>query len=195
MQRAIQFGFDQNPYIETASGAFLYASNPVFKPEDIAHSLSHVCRFAGHCRVFYSVAEHSLLVAEIMRFFEWGDPFEGLLHDASESAIADIATPFKNFLSDYHRFERILETRMRAQFNLPDTITLECKLADTIALALEAEALIPSKGTGWPMFTDSVLYYAQDFKADCGPTFGITGIETVRFAWLNEFNNYWEARK
>lgn len=38
-------------------------SGPAPNPETIAHGLSHLCRYSGHVKRFYSVAEHSLWIA------------------------------------------------------------------------------------------------------------------------------------
>lgn len=60
--------------------------------KDIAHALSLKCRFTGHCRTFYSVAEHSMRVAELVR------PelkLAALLHDAAEAYLPDFARPIK----------------------------------------------------------------------------------------------------
>ena len=64
--------------------------------EDIAHSLAYQCRYTGHTRQFYSVAQHCVLMAENKDLP--GDPLAKLLHDAAEAYIGDIAKPWKNLL-------------------------------------------------------------------------------------------------
>lgn len=61
--------------------------------EDIAHALSNICRYTGHTRSFYSVAEHSVRMAKSPELE--GDPMILLLHDAAEAYFGDIATPLK----------------------------------------------------------------------------------------------------
>ena len=78
------------------------------KPEDIdikeiAHNLSQICRYAGATPGFYSVAEHSVIVAEMMydnvNLIENNSnvlaAMYGLLHDAHEAYIGDIIYPVK----------------------------------------------------------------------------------------------------
>jgi hypothetical protein len=60
---------------------FCAPGESAFTIEDIAHGLANICRYSGQCNSFYSVAEHSLLVSEVAKGFE----FEALLHDAAEA--------------------------------------------------------------------------------------------------------------
>ncbi len=70
--------------------------------EDIAHGLSYTCRWNGHTRTYYSVAEHSIGVME--RYEAYARPrgvytkkgsLAALLHDAEEAYWGDIPSPIK----------------------------------------------------------------------------------------------------
>lgn len=73
--------------------------------EDIAHELSMLCRFNGHCKEFYSVAEHSVYVS-----YEIDEEFAliGLLHDAAEAYLGDVPTPLKKLLPEFKRADNQL---------------------------------------------------------------------------------------
>lgn len=94
--------------------------------EDIAHALSMQCRFNGHICEFYSVAEHSLKVSELIEELG-GAPslqMQGLLHDASEAYICDIPKPFKDYLDEYLTVEEVLQTTIRHKL-IPGNIELD----------------------------------------------------------------------
>jgi 5'-deoxynucleotidase YfbR-like HD superfamily hydrolase len=99
-------GWSGRPFILTYTGkVFPYddVSPDNIDIRDIAHSLSHLCRYTGHTTMFYSIAQHSLLVSEKMP----GGPEEklvGLLHDAAEAYTNDLASPLKKYLisNTYH---------------------------------------------------------------------------------------------
>lgn len=74
--------------------------------EDVAHSLAMQCRYAGHSLRFYSVAEHSVLMARWFRaqgMAEYALP--ALLHDATEAYLVDVPRPVKPFLPGYKEAE------------------------------------------------------------------------------------------
>ena len=74
--------------------------------DDIAHSLSRLCRFAGHVESFYCVAQHCLLMDQL-------EPQIGLhclLHDAAETYLSDVPAPVKGLFPAFQEVERnILE--------------------------------------------------------------------------------------
>lgn len=109
--------------------------------EDIAHALSQYCRFGGHTRYFYSVAQHSCLVHDAMP----DQPvlrLQALLHDATEAYMGDVVKPLKLVLYDYQKIEARLERIVMRAFNLPEALLPQVKLADLTALATEKRDLL-----------------------------------------------------
>lgn len=135
-------------WIRTASGIKFDIFNPKVKDvnvEDIAHSLSRLCRFNGHLGTsLYSVAQHSVFVSEIV---EPEFALEGLLHDASESIIGDLISPVKALLPDYSKMEKRIDNVMIKAFGLRSgkKCKTAVKTADIIALLTEARDLVIHK--------------------------------------------------
>lgn len=121
--------------------------------EDIAHHLSHLCRFTGASRVFYSVAEHSLLVAQIVAEAAPDEPrtqLAALLHDATEAYLTDLATPVKALLPGYRIMESMAWLAISQAFDVPIAMPDAVKRADLLALAVERRDLMPAHPEIWP---------------------------------------------
>jgi 5'-deoxynucleotidase YfbR-like HD superfamily hydrolase len=83
-------------WIQTYQGGCFEPFNPhpdQIHIRDIAHALALTCRFTGHCLDFYSVAQHSVMVSQIVSHKH---ALAGLLHDASEAYLTDVASPIKH---------------------------------------------------------------------------------------------------
>lgn len=130
----------------------------VFNPDpgdvdirDICHALSLQCRFTGHTREFYSVAQHCVLVAANCPS---EDALYGLLHDASEAYLSDIARPIKkhpDFGPFYLEAEARVQDAIYTHFELdPNAVPSSVKDADDILLRTEARDLMPSEFPIYP---------------------------------------------
>jgi hypothetical protein len=114
--------------------------------EDIAHALALQCRFAGHCREPYSVAEHSVRASLYVRGIG-GDREEqlaALLHDASEAYLVDVPRPVKPHLVGYKAAERAVQTVVNRWAGLRDCADRGSFVhqADEVLLATEARDLM-----------------------------------------------------
>lgn len=136
-------------WIQTYTGQKFYPLDP--NPEnivieDIAHSLSLLCRFNGHCREFYSVAEHSVRVSQLVpdELSLWG-----LLHDAAEAYVSDMPKPVKIQIPDFSEHEEKLLKVIANRFDLSYPMPLEIKEADEIMLATEKRDLMDTAPESW----------------------------------------------
>jgi 5'-nucleotidase len=142
--------------IHTVSGRWIDPLAPdraSIEIEDIAQALANQCRFGGHCRAFYSVAQHSVLVADVYeeRGASAAEALAALMHDASEAYLVDLPHPLKHrspLGAPYRLAEARLEEAIRARFDLAPPGP-ELKEIDRAMLASE-RAAIASGGDPWP---------------------------------------------
>jgi hypothetical protein len=118
--------------------------------EDVAHALSMLCRYGGHCRRFYCVAEHSVLVS---RMVSRASAFAALMHDATEAYLVDMPKPIKTGFPQYKDMEAKIWAMICEKWGLPAKLPEEVHRADGEALWHEMAALMPTvpAGHGWGM--------------------------------------------
>ena len=147
-------------YIGTYNGGQFWVTAPAVEDislEEITHALAYNVRFNGHTDIFWSIAQHSLLVETIMidlyttKYGSSPDTnmnkacLAALSHDFSEGYMSDIARPFKKLIPDYLHFEGSVQYCINKMFKI-DEISEEIKSlieeADTLALAVEANTML-----------------------------------------------------
>lgn len=139
-------------FIYTYTGVKFYPLDP--RPEDIniediAHALSNICRFTGHCKEFYSVAQHSILASELATP---ENKMWALLHDASEAYLCDVPRPLKyleGFESFYREAEGELMYAVAERFDLGWPMPDEIHDLDVTMLVTEQRDLMPQSGEPW----------------------------------------------
>ncbi|MHC4616275.1 MAG: HD domain-containing protein [Planctomycetota bacterium] len=155
-------------WIETASGKAFWYDNvepDVIEPCDVIHSLSQQCRYLGHCARFYSVAEHTCHVVDLLpdqlKLF-------GILHDWSEAYTGDLPKPMKLLLPKYSEIEEKIQnaiyTKFAGRLPTPDEHH-EIKRADLMSLKAEVLALSHSLGYTWGSWFQDIP--APEFRVHC----------------------------
>lgn len=173
------------PWMRLQGGRRFYPLDPRAEDvhmEDIAHALSLICRFGGHCPRHYSVAEHSILVSLLVERTNPELALAGLLHDAAEAYIGDMVRPLKRGTEWGQSFSRV-ETGILEAIGEKFGVQLVIRLshwelgdselaqaisgADDLALAYEAKHLlrIDPAAEGWerlpepPVLTDEEWHW------------------------------------
>jgi hypothetical protein len=170
-------------WLQTYSGRQFWPLDPRAEEIDIldiAHSLSMQCRYAGHCQRFYSVAEHSVYVSQVI---EPQFALYGLLHDAAEAYLVDVPRPVKPFLDGYRALEDRLWEEVCYKFGLwPDRVKEEAiKRADNAVLLAEKDDLMPNAPAPW-----NVPGEPADIRIMCLTPEAARGFFIKRFVELTE---------
>lgn len=142
----------KGPWMVTRSGHRFYPLDP--RPcdvclEDIGAALGKICRFGGHAQRFYSVAEHSMRVAELL------PPklaMLGLLHDAAEAYVGDMIQPLKKGMPAFKEIERGVQNAVWMAFNMwrPTPVEMAAvRIADLRMLVTERRDLLTSACGEW----------------------------------------------
>lgn len=136
-------------YVSTFSGNRFYPLEPRIDRvaiEDIAHGLAYQCRFNGQTCEFYSVAQHSLVVASLV-------ParlrLAALLHDAAEAYLGDMVKPLKVLLPEFGAIEEKVTRIIADTFGVDFSDYGPIKKADLVALATEKRDLMPHSVERW----------------------------------------------
>jgi len=124
---------------------------------DIARALANQCRFGGHSRVFYSVAQHSVIVSRVVeaRGGDIEDVFAALMHDASEAYLGDMPHPIKHrspLGAAFREAEAGLEATIRERFKIKANVP-EVKRVDRALLATERRTF-SAESWHWPELDD-----------------------------------------
>ena len=136
-------------WIQTYTGARFWPLDP--RPEevsitDIAASLSNTCRYSGHTRGFYSVAQHSVLVS---RHVKPQNALWGLLHDAGEAYLFDAVRPIKGHIRDIRDIEDRIMRAVCDRFNLPHEMPGDVRQIDEAILTDEKRCLMAPCEYDW----------------------------------------------
>jgi uncharacterized protein len=136
-------------WFQTYTGRQFWPMDPRpgdFDIRDIAHGLANICRFGGHVKQFYAVANHAIFVSHEVPA---EDRFDGLMHDSPEAYIGDMVQPFKLFMPAFKRAEKKIWWAMCVQFGCHEELPPSVKHADLVALMTERRDLLGPAPAPW----------------------------------------------
>lgn len=142
-------GRTRGDWMLTHSGRQFWPTAPAIDDldiEDIAHSLGMLCRYNGHTRRFYSVAEHSVLISQAV---PPSAALWGLLHDAAEAYVGDMVRPLKRQLPQFSAIEDQILLLLAVKHDLPWPMPEVVHEADNRILLTERTALLNLNGHRW----------------------------------------------
>jgi len=205
------FGVIGTGCIMTSNGEFFNLINPVEDDIDIhviAHGLAKKDRASGMYNVRFSVAEHSIMVAYLAKYYAekagcnartCNDIFlKGLLHDAAEAYLVDLPRPVKYLpgFATYRDMEKNLQDMIYRKYDLDYLNDDIVKKADNAVLIWEFyEFMSGSAKMPW------VLAGIAEAEADIGAALaGIDFVdgdlewEEVVTGFIDEYNIAMNAR-
>jgi hypothetical protein len=141
--------------IPTYSGKWLSGIFPTqddIDIHDIARGLALKCRFSGQINDFYSVAQHSIWVAQKVRDMHGSlsEQRTALLHDAAEAYVGDVPRPYKNHLPDFKVMEDRILCAILDKFHVDREMTPLIQYCDRLACFVEAKWMHPHPVEEWP---------------------------------------------
>lgn len=176
-------------FMQTYTGKAFFPFDPRVEAIDIldiAHALAMQVRYNGHCKQFYSTAQHSVLVASK------APPhlaLRALMHDAAEAYTGDLIRPIKKHpeMAVFAWVEETIERAICAKFDLPFPImTPEIKRLDDRIILDERDQVMSQ------MLIEAVKLFG-DWPIS-GEPLGVTidpwPPEVAREKFLNAFDEY-----
>jgi hypothetical protein len=134
---------------------------------DIAHTLSHICRWNGIPEDYFSVAEHSVMVAERL---PKKDRLGGLMHDSEEFLVGDNITPLKDVIPELRLLGNRIRDLLLIKYGVPYNEEA-IKAADRAQLEWERDNIIDNElYVGLPpkkaraLFVDKFIEYSSYLK-------------------------------
>lgn len=138
-------------WMQTYTGKQFFPLDPdplLIEVEDIANALSNLCRFCGHSKFFYSVAQHSVLVSmHVNRDIA----LEALMHDAAEAYTGDLIRPIKRSVMGWNDIETNIQKVICDALNLRFNVMCgkEVLHADNVVLANEKRDVMGNPPAEW----------------------------------------------